>query len=120
TTVTTTDTTVTTTETTVTDTETTTTETETTTITTETSSSETTTTETIPADVLYGDINLDKTVSMVDVIYLNKYIADIISFNAEQTANADCVNDSKIDSADATALLKFLVNKVSSLPLAAQ
>lgn len=117
---TTTDTTVTTTETTVTDTETTTTETETTTITTETSSSETTTTETIPTDILYGDLNLDKTVSMVDIIYLNKYIADVIKFNEEQTANADCVDDDRIDSSDSNALLKYLVNKVSSLPVAAE
>ncbi|MGN0584896.1 MAG: cohesin domain-containing protein [Ruminococcus sp.] len=76
-----------------------------------------TTTKTPVGSVLYGDLNLDETVSMVDVVYLNKFNAGIIKFNDQQTANADCVFDGKIDSSDSMALLKYMVNKVTSLPL---
>lgn len=77
----------------------------------------TTTTNNININALYGDLNLDETVSMVDIVYLNKYIAGIIQFNAQQMANADCVLDGNINSGDSQALLKYMVNKLASLPV---
>ena len=70
----------------------------------------------VPGNVLYGDLNLDETVSMVDVVYMNKYLAGIIKFNDQQLANADCMLDSKLDSGDSQVLLKYMVNKITSLP----
>ncbi|MDD6269936.1 MAG: glycoside hydrolase family 9 protein [Oscillospiraceae bacterium] len=73
---------------------------------------------TVPSgNKLIGDLNLDQEVSMVDIVYMNKYLADIIVLNSEQTANAECVSDEKIDSSDANALLKYMVNKIDSLPI---
>lgn len=118
------------TETTTTETETTTTETETTTATETTTETETTTTTTtttvttkstedMPAATRYGDVNLDDKISVLDVIYLNKYLADIIQLNSSQIANADCVNDTQINSSDATTLIKYTVGKIESLPVEA-
>lgn len=70
----------------------------------------------LPSQVVYGDVNLDDTVSMVDVIYMNKYLAGIIIFNDEAMANAECCTDGIINSSDSMVLLKFLVNKIDSLP----
>ncbi|MGN0585361.1 MAG: dockerin type I repeat-containing protein, partial [Ruminococcus sp.] len=88
--------------------------------TTTTTSSTTTTTKTTGSgeqSVLLGDLNLDDTVSMIDVIYLNKYVANIIKFNDAQMANAECCADGNIDSGDSIALLKYLVNAVKTLPI---
>ncbi|MDD6268713.1 MAG: glycoside hydrolase family 9 protein [Oscillospiraceae bacterium] len=89
-----------------------------------TSGSNTTTTTTtktsnISGDVLIGDTNLDGTVSMIDVIYLNKYLAGVIKFNDQQMANAQCAADGQINSGDTMALLKYLVHKVETLPVQA-
>ncbi len=80
----------------------------------------TTTTSTkgdVSFDVLYGDVNLDGAVTMVDLVYLSKRVAGVgITFNDQQTANADCKNDSTIDGSDVTSLLKFLAEKITALP----
>lgn len=70
-----------------------------------------------PLDVLYGDTNLDGSISMVDVVYLNKYNAGSLKFNDQQMANADCLFDNVINSADSTALLKYTVKKLDTLPV---
>ena len=94
--------------------------TETTTTTTVTSSTEDTTSITTPEDVQAGDTNMDGIVSMVDLIYLNKYLAKQVQFNDQQMANAECaLNGGTIDTNDASALLRFLVLSVDSLPVAA-
>ncbi|MGN0631055.1 MAG: dockerin type I repeat-containing protein [Ruminococcus sp.] len=85
--------------------------------TTKTSTTDPTDTTTIPSDVLYGDINLDGSISVIDVIYLNKYLAGIIQFNSDQLSSADCVNDNVINSSDATSLLKYTVGKLTTLPV---
>lgn len=99
--------------------------TETTTTATETtaSSSDTTTTETTAstsgsiADVKHGDVNLDGIVSMVDLVYLNKSIAQLITLNEQQLANAQCVDDGIVNTGDAQALLQFLVLNIKTLPI---
>ncbi|MBQ8724306.1 MAG: hypothetical protein IJY74_01370, partial [Oscillospiraceae bacterium] len=87
----------------------------TTTVTTTTTTSQTT--DDIPDDILIGDVNLDNTVSLVDVVYLSKYLAGSLTFNELQTANADCCSDSQLNSADATALLKYTVEAIDALPV---
>lgn len=68
-------------------------------------------------NVRYGDTNLDDSVSMIDVVYLNKYIAKIVKFNDQQMANADCALDGELNAADAGALLDFCAEKYDSLPI---
>ncbi len=122
-TVTTTETTVTTTETTVTTTETTETTTESTVTTTETAVTTTepvTTpeeTETLPDDFvpLYGDVNLDGEIGLVDVIEFNKYFVNATTFNAMQKVNANCYDDDFINMADNLNIAQFLCKKISTL-----
>lgn len=71
----------------------------------------------VVSEIIYGDVNLDEVVSMLDVIYLNKYVANIINFNPSQMRNAECVIDGQINSSDSQALLKFMVNNIQFLPV---
>ena len=82
-----------------------------------TTTKDTTTSGTGPLDVKYGDVNLDGKVTMVDMVYMSKYMVGAIKFNAQQMANAQCVNDDAVDANDATALLMFLAEKIESLPV---
>ena len=68
-------------------------------------------------DVLYGDVNLDGSVSLLDAIFLNKYQAKALDLNDQQKANADCCADEIINSADLIALLKYIVRIVEELPV---
>ena len=74
-------------------------------------------TQTPDNTVLVGDTNLDGIVGMVDLVYMNKFMAKQITFNANQEANAECVADGKLDGSDANALLKFLVLAIKNLPV---
>lgn len=81
----------------------------------------TTTTTTKGEDtVKYGDVNLDTKITMVDMVYMNKYLTGSVKFNAQQLANGDCVKDGEVGSGDATALLQYLGEKIDSLPVTAK
>lgn len=83
-----------------------------------TTTSTTSTTQKPPiSEVMIGDTNLDGTVSLIDLVYLNKYNAGAIQFNDQQKANAACVSDDIINGADADALLKFIVEAIKELPI---
>ncbi|MDE6020076.1 MAG: glycoside hydrolase family 9 protein [Ruminococcus sp.] len=88
--------------------------------TTTTNSSDTTTTtsDVDPLKPLVGDCNLDKAVSVADLVYLNKYLVGIIKFNDQQKVNAEChTNGGVIDASDATALLRYCAQQIDSLPV---
>ena len=85
--------------------------------TTTTTTTTTTATSQTPDEAKFGDINLDGTVALIDVVYLNKALAGAITMNAQQKANADCVKDGALNSADAAALLKYTVESIESLPV---
>lgn len=90
----------------------------TTTITTNTNDTTTTTsTSDKPGSVKFGDVNLDDKITMIDMVYMNKYLTGSIKFNEKQLANGDCANNGTVDSGDATALLMFLGEKVDILPI---
>lgn len=67
-------------------------------------------------DVKYGDLNLDGAVGVVDIIYLNKYLAKIISLNEQQMMNGDVFNDSILNSTDSSTLMKYTIGKIDDLP----
>ncbi len=89
----------------------------------QTTSAETTTatttksTSTVDPTVMFGDTNLDDTVSLVDVVYLNKYLAGSLKFNEQQLLNGDCCNDGQVNATDATILLQFVVELIDDLPV---
>ena len=91
----------------------------TTTDSTTTSGSDTTTTtgSSDPSDVLLGDTNLDARVDITDAVLLNKYVSGAVQFTEQQLLNGDCYDQGgELDASDATALLKFLVHTIESLP----
>lgn len=92
-----------------------------------TTSTTSTTTETKPTDtsssdhggditVKYGDINLDDAIGVTDVVYINKYLAQIVKLNDQQMLNADVLHDKVLNASDSSILMKYVVNKVDSLP----
>lgn len=82
-----------------------------------TAQSSTTTAAVTTVDGMCGDVNVDGKVSLVDVLYLNKHIAQTLNFNDVQLANAECCTDGRINSSDATALLEFIIETVKQLPV---
>lgn len=79
-------------------------------------------TERATQGTMLGDVNLDGSVSLEDVIYLNKKLAGVIDFNEQQIANADCNqygsdNTNRINALDAVVLLQYIVEKVPELPV---
>lgn len=77
----------------------------------------TTTTGEVPDKIPYGDLNIDGKVTMVDIIFICKYMTGAIKFNATQMANADCHKNGVVDASDATALLMYMAEKIMSLPV---
>ena len=84
--------------------------------TTSVTASETTTSSEEAGAVLYGDVNLDGKVDLVDAVLLNKAAAGVVELNATAKMNADCDADGTMSSNDALALLRFLVHIINSLP----
>jgi hypothetical protein len=62
-------------------------------------------------------MNQDGKISLIDIIMLNKYLSKIITFNAQQTANADCCKDGAIDTEDLNALISYIVELTAQLPI---
>lgn len=71
---------------------------------------------TILPDALYGDINSDAKVSLIDIVYLNKYNAEMILLNEQQLRNADCNADGTVNSDDIISLMRFVVQLIDALP----
>ncbi len=60
-----------------------------------------------------GDVNLDTTVSIVDVIYLNKAVMGAESLTESQKKSADCDHDGDATAADSLLILKSLVDLIT-------
>lgn len=67
------------------------------------------------ADALYGDVNLDKHVDILDAVLLNKAIADVVTLNEQQKENANCRYDDEINTTDAIDLLRFIVSAIKHI-----
>ncbi len=77
-----------------------------------------TTTSDIKEETLYGDVNTDNGVSIVDVIMLNKHVMGSQDLTDTQKRNADCNSDGKADANDSLIILKHLVDLIPTLPVA--
>jgi len=64
----------------------------------------------------YGDVNLDGTVNIFDVILVNQYIANLTTLTEEQLLRADVDQDGSVVSTDATYILEFVTGTRSSFP----
>ena len=80
-------------------------------------SGETTTTTKGQLVPLYGDVNVNGQVTIVDVVLLNKAIAGKAELSEQAFLNADCGNvDQVLDEHDLNALMQYLVGIVQQLP----
>jgi len=68
-------------------------------------------------DVLYGDINNDKTVNSTDVTYLKRFLLKQINSLPNQKA-ADVNLDGNINSTDLVILKRYVLRGISKLPYA--
>ncbi|MBQ8920990.1 MAG: dockerin type I repeat-containing protein [Oscillospiraceae bacterium] len=85
-------------------------DTTTTTSSTSTTSTTTTTSSSITpvGDILWGDTNCDKTVTIADVVLLNKSLAKNATLSEQGAKNADCQNDGTLDTKDAAVIKGYL------------
>ncbi|MBR6618518.1 MAG: RICIN domain-containing protein [Oscillospiraceae bacterium] len=67
------------------------------------------------AKVVYGDVNLDGGVDILDVIVLNKGLLGAANLEEQQKRNADCDKNGKPDANDSLMILKFIVGILDSL-----
>lgn len=93
--------------------------TETTTTTEATTTTETTTTTT-ETNVLYGDVDLNGVVDLIDAICLNKNLAGVTILTDTQSANADVNTDGIINDEDAATILQFVILLIADLPTTKQ
>ncbi len=69
-----------------------------------------TTTEPTTIDAtLLGDVTLDDTVSLADVVTLEQVISNIIELDSQQIINGDCDNSGNIDEIDLKMLIEFVL-----------
>ena len=57
-----------------------------------------------------GDINLDKTVNIKDVVLMQRYLLGMISLNEQQLEYADYNNDGKFSLADIVAVQRYIMS----------
>ena len=67
-------------------------------------------------EIIYGDVDMNGEVDILDVITLNKNLLGKEVIDADQQKRADVNQDTKIDSNDSLTILKFIVGMVKTLP----
>ncbi|MDE6021833.1 MAG: hypothetical protein K2H01_12655 [Ruminococcus sp.] len=68
-------------------------------------------------DGICGDVDISGKISLIDAVWLGKYISGGIKFNQASVNNADCYRDGIITGDDIVALLAYLSEKINVLPL---
>lgn len=68
-------------------------------------------------DILYGDVDMNGEVDILDIITLNKNLLGKEIIDADQQKRADVDVDTKITSSDAMLILKKIVGMVETLPI---
>ncbi len=68
-------------------------------------------------DMVYGDVNCDDTVNILDVITLNKNLLSGAVLTEQGEKNADVDLDGKPSTADSLNILKFIISLVDKLPV---
>ena len=72
----------------------------------------------IDNNILYGDVNLDGTVTLADMIRLNQYLSARFDLNDSAQKNANCdLSDPELNDQDLKTLLYFLIDRINQLPV---
>ena len=72
------------------------------------------TTETVQAETFLGDVNGDKTIDILDVIKLNRYLLGSSPLDAQSKRNADVDQNGEADSTDSLMILKYVIELITS------
>lgn len=64
--------------------------------------------------VLYGDVNMDGAISILDVVSFNKYLFGMCDFTDYQNMDVNC--NGLIDYIDRDLISAYITNKIGSLP----
>ena len=91
---------------------------ETTTTTTSSSTSDTETTTTPKQEAVWGDVDCNGTVSIADVVLLNKYLAGNAQPSAQGLINADVTHDNTPDAQDSVKIKAYLALLIEQSELA--
>jgi len=70
--------------------------------------------------ILYGDVNLDGEIDIMDVIALNKFLLGSSELGKDNKAAADVDLNSQLDSTDSLNILKRVVELITTLPVTAE
>lgn len=62
--------------------------------------------------VVFGDANLDGTISILDATEIQKHLANLVTLSTEQKAVSDTNGDGKIDILDVTQIQKYLAQLI--------
>ena len=84
---------------------------------TEPSEKETKPTSAPDTKAVYGDVNLDGDVDILDIIVLNRALLGAASLSDDAAANADVDKDKKPTPADSLNIMKYLVGLIAALPV---
>ncbi|MBR4270219.1 MAG: hypothetical protein IKQ31_00885 [Clostridia bacterium] len=66
--------------------------------------------------IVFGDVNLDKNVNVLDSVMIQKYIAKSITLSDHALLNADVNEDNVVNDVDATLIRFYLSKTISTLP----
>ena len=66
---------------------------------------------------VYGDVNEDEAVDILDVILLNKYLLGNADLSPAQKLNADVDNNDALDATDSLNILKYVVEMITTFPV---
>lgn len=67
--------------------------------------------------VMYGDVNFDGRINVLDATLIQKYTSDLVNFNAEQIVAADVDGDGRISVNDANLINKFSMGIIEVFPV---
>ena len=70
------------------------------------------------ASLAYGDVNLDGTINLADIIRVSRYVTGILELSDAAIEKADVNADGVVDANDALVLIRFQTRKISALPYA--
>lgn len=70
--------------------------------------------------VVYGDTNLDGSVSIADLSLLMRYCNRLTNLQATQILNSDVNCDKKVNTADVSLMLRYITGMVKTLPVVSE
>ena len=73
--------------------------------------------ETEKSECLFGDVNFDGKVNVIDASLIRKFAAKMADFDENQKFAADVNGDGKVDVIDANLIRKFAAKIISTFPV---